>query len=164
MIWGQQSFDEMMVCMFNVTFDAKITTRQMLAPSRPKPARQGRNNDASTCACSRLFHCILADAQAGSQNIGTGQQPMAVAVNEVTNKAYVVNHNSSSVTVIDGKTRTVIATVKTGAGPESIAVNPVTNRVYVANSGESSVTVIDGATDTVVGHRAHGQQLQRPSR
>jgi hypothetical protein len=40
-IWGQQSFDEMMVCMFNVTFDAKITTRQMLAPSRPKPAQAG---------------------------------------------------------------------------------------------------------------------------
>jgi hypothetical protein len=34
-IWGQQSFDEMMVCMFNVVFDAKITTRQMLAPARP---------------------------------------------------------------------------------------------------------------------------------
>ena len=37
-IWGQQSFDEMMVCMINVSFDAKITTRQMLAPSKSKPA------------------------------------------------------------------------------------------------------------------------------
>jgi hypothetical protein len=27
----------MMVCMFNVAFDAKITTKQMLAP--PKPAQ-----------------------------------------------------------------------------------------------------------------------------
>jgi len=96
-----------------------------------------------------LFTCILAQAQIVSQNIGAGQQPMAVAVNETTNKAYVVNHNSSSVTVIDGKTRTVIATVKTGAGPEGIAINPLTNRVYVANPGDSSVTVIDGATDTV---------------
>jgi hypothetical protein len=34
-LWGQQSFDEMVVCMFNVAFDAKITTRQMLAPVRP---------------------------------------------------------------------------------------------------------------------------------
>jgi hypothetical protein len=38
-IWGQQSFDEMMVCMFNVAFDAKITTRQMLAPPQAKPAQ-----------------------------------------------------------------------------------------------------------------------------
>ncbi len=66
----------------------------------------------------------------------TGQQPMAVAVNEATNKAYVVNHNSNSVTVIDGKTRTAIATIKTGAGPEGIAVNPVTNRVYIANASD----------------------------
>jgi YVTN family beta-propeller protein len=55
---------------------------------------------------------------------------MAVAVNETTNRAYVVGHNSSSVTVIDGKSRTVVATIKTGAGPEAVAVNPVTNRVY----------------------------------
>ena len=37
-IWGQQSFDEMMVCMFNVAFDARITTKQMLAPERSKSA------------------------------------------------------------------------------------------------------------------------------
>jgi hypothetical protein len=38
-IWGQQSFDEMMICMFNVAFDSKISTRQMLAPERTKPAQ-----------------------------------------------------------------------------------------------------------------------------
>jgi len=32
---GQRSFDEMMVCMFNVAFDAKITTKQMLSPGKP---------------------------------------------------------------------------------------------------------------------------------
>jgi hypothetical protein len=37
-IWGQQTSDEMMVCMINVTFDARITTKQMLAPERPKKA------------------------------------------------------------------------------------------------------------------------------
>src|SRR4051812_6163312 len=51
-IWGQQSFDEMAICMVNVTFDAKITTRQMLAPERPKPA-----------------------SASGAQNITVGQQP-----------------------------------------------------------------------------------------
>ena len=93
--------------------------------------------------------CILAHGQAVSQHIVTGQQPMAIAVNEATNKAYIVNHNEKSVTVIDGKTRTAIATIKTGAGPEAIAVNPLTNRVYVVNAGENAVTVIDGATDSV---------------
>jgi len=102
-------------------------------------------------AAFAIYACILAQAQSLSQNIDTGQQPMAVAVNEATNKAYVVNHNSNSIAVIDGKTRTATATIKTGAGPEALAVNPLTNRIYVANSGENSVTVIDGATDTVVG-------------
>ena len=95
-----------------------------------------------------VFTCIPVQAQPAS-NIGAGQQPMAVAVNETTNKAYIVNHNSNSVTVVDGKTSTAAATIKTGAGPEAIAVNPLTNRVYVANSGESSVSVIDGATGAV---------------
>jgi YVTN family beta-propeller protein len=100
--------------------------------------------------CMAAFAAACICGQPVSQNIPAGQQPMAVAVNETTNKAYVANHNSSTVTVLDGKTRTAIATIKTGAGPEAIAVNPVTNRVYTANSGESSVSVIDGATNTVV--------------
>lgn len=83
------------------------------------------------------------------QTIRTGEQPMAVAVNETTHKAYVVNRLSDSVTVIDGKTRTAIATIATGTGPEGIAINPLTNRVYVTNSTANSVSVIDGATDRV---------------
>jgi YVTN family beta-propeller protein len=89
-------------------------------------------------------------AQPASTNLATGQQPMAIAVNETTNRAYIVGHNSSSVTVIDGKSHAVVATIKTGSGPEAVAVNPVTNRVYTVNSGESSVSVIDGATNTVI--------------
>ena len=85
------------------------------------------------------------------------QQPMAVAVNDATNKAYVVNHNSSSVTVLNGQTRAVVATVKTGSGPEAIAINPRTNRIYTANSGEGSVTVIDGNTNTVAATVRAGQ-------
>jgi len=92
--------------------------------------------------------CVL--GQPVSRNIPTGRQPMAIAVNETTNQAYVVNHNSSTVTVIDGRTRTAVATIKAGAGPEAAAVNPVTNRVYTANSGENSVSVIDGATNAVI--------------
>jgi uncharacterized protein len=92
---------------------------------------------------------MLAHAQTFSSQVGVGQQPVAIAVNETTNKAYVANHGSSSVTVIDGETRKSVATVKTGSSPEGIAVNPVTNRVYTANPGDGSVTVIDGATDTI---------------
>jgi hypothetical protein len=38
--WGQQTIDEMMVCMFNVVFDAKYTTQQILRPAKAKaPAK-----------------------------------------------------------------------------------------------------------------------------
>ena len=67
--------------------------------------------------------CALVSAQTLSQNIVTGRQPMAIAVNETTNKAYIVNRNSSSVTMVDCNKRTVDATIKTGSGPEAIAVN-----------------------------------------
>ena len=89
-------------------------------------------------------------AQPVSTNLPTGQQPMAIAVNETTNRAYIVGHNSGTVTVVDGKSHAVVASVRTGAGPEAVAVNPVTNRVYTVNSGESSVSVIDGASNAVI--------------
>jgi uncharacterized protein len=110
---------------------------------------------ALVISCGALMH-----AQIVSENVGAGQQPVAVAVNENTGRVYIVNHDSASVTVIDGKTRSAIATVSTGRGPEGIAVNPLTDRVYVANAGDSSVTVIDGATSMVVATVPTGSYCQ----
>jgi hypothetical protein len=44
--WGEQTTDEMMVCMFNVVFDAKFTTKQILRPEKPKaePVKAASNN------------------------------------------------------------------------------------------------------------------------
>ena len=55
-----------------------------------------------------------------------------------------------SVSVIDGGTNTVVATVPVGTWPDGVAVNPTTNRIYVANCDSNNVSVIDGATNTVV--------------
>jgi YVTN family beta-propeller protein len=78
--------------------------------------------------------------------VPVGSQPYAVAVNPVTNKVYVPNYSSGTVTVIDGATHNT-ATVPVGSQPYAVAVNPVTNKVYVANLGSGTVTVIDGATN-----------------
>ena len=72
--------------------------------------------------------------------------PFAAAVNPVTNKVYVANHDSGTVTVIDGATNTT-TTVAAGTNPYAVAVNPATNKIYVANNGSNNVTVIDGATN-----------------
>jgi YVTN family beta-propeller protein len=83
-----------------------------------------------------------------------------VAVNPDTNRVYVAQNVLDSrgigiITVIDGTTNTVIATVD---GPESdpvdVAVNPSTNRIYVTNAldfgASAGVYVIDGTTNEVI--------------
>ena len=69
-----------------------------------------------------------------------------------TEKAYVSNLFTESVTIIDLASNTVTGTVATGKNPEDIAV--IGNNAYVANSGfgadDSTLTVIDIATDSVI--------------
>ena len=77
--------------------------------------------------------------------VPTGAIPCAVAVNPVTNMAYVANHGDDTVTVIDGARRAVIATVRVGLRPQVVAVDSKRNRVYIANTHSDDITVIDGA-------------------
>ena len=57
-----------------------------------------------------------------------------MAVNPNTNRIYVANYGSNNVSVIDGASNTVVATVAVGSDPDGVAVNPNTNRIYVANA------------------------------
>ena len=66
-----------------------------------------------------------------------------MAVNPSTNRIYVANAGSDSVSVIDGASNTVAATVAVGSNPLGVAVNPNTNRIYVANSRDDTVSVIE---------------------
>src|SRR5438876_11501503 len=74
-----------------------------------------------------------ARANSVQNNIAVGSAPAAVAVNPVTNRIYVANNTSNSVSVINGADNTT-ATVAVGTNPTGVAVNQVTNRIYVANS------------------------------
>src|SRR5215472_136069 len=88
-----------------------------------------------------------ARAQTVTATVPVGMNPVAVAVNTVTNRIYVANCVPSSnpsgtngtVTVIDGGTNTT-STVPAGMCPIAVAVNPVTNKIYVANFGHISLT------------------------
>ncbi len=64
--------------------------------------------------------------------------------------AYVTNSNSSSVSVIDTASNSVVATVGVGGRPIGIGITPDGSRAYVANSNSNSVSVIDTATNSVV--------------
>ena len=55
----------------------------------------------------------------------------------------------SSVSVIDGRKDTVIATVTSAPLPYMLAVDETTNRIYVTHTYSGSMTVIDGVSSTV---------------
>jgi YVTN family beta-propeller protein len=92
-------------------------------------------------------------AQTVVATIPVGTSPVAVASNPLTDKIYVANEGSNTVTVIDGHTKSTV-TVAVGLHPVAIAVNAVTDKIYVANRGyflkniTGSVTVINGATNS----------------
>ena len=101
-----------------------------------------------------LGSATIGTSQAGATTfavtatIGVGSDPFGVAVNPTTNVVYVTNGSGNSVSVINGATNTVTATIDVG-DPGAVAVNPTTNVVYVANFSDNSISVIYGATNTV---------------
>jgi YVTN family beta-propeller protein len=88
----------------------------------------------------------------GSNNAATsvkvGSGPVSIGANNVTGMVYVVNNSERSVSVLDGKTDTVVATVPTPARSYAVAVDEANNKVYVSNIFSNMVTIIDGATNT----------------
>ncbi len=65
--------------------------------------------------------------------------------------AYVTNHDSNNVSVIDTATNTAVgAPIPVGQGPLGVAVNPAGTRVYVTNNDSNNVSVIDTSTNAVI--------------
>ena len=83
--------------------------------------------------------------------IPVGSVPIGVAVDATSNKIYVANSGSNNISVIDGASNSVVATVTdpNAVSPGAVAVNATTNTIYVANSQSNNLTVIDGTTNTV---------------
>lgn len=77
--------------------------------------------------------------------LAVGLNPHAVQVNAATNRIYVANYGSDTLSVIDGSSNTVLpAAVPTGANPYAVALNTVTGRVFVGNFTRNNVTIIQG--------------------
>jgi YVTN family beta-propeller protein len=74
-----------------------------------------------------------------------GSLPISGAINIATIKSYVGNFASQSVSVIDGTTNSVEATLPVET-PLSIAGDPATNQIY-AGDQKGIIVIIDGATN-----------------
>ncbi len=104
----------------------------------------------ATLWCMLFCLCLLAPltlpAQTVTATVPAGYLPQATAINPVTNKIYIANKGSNTVTVIDGATNST-SYVYVGYYPYAVAINSVTDKIYVANNGSGNVTVIDGASN-----------------
>jgi YVTN family beta-propeller protein len=111
------------------------------------------NEPASTLYVARVASSdllVLDELSGRFTSVPTGAFPCAVAVNPVSNRAYVANYGDDSITIVDGAKRATIATVNVGRRPQSVAVDPKSGYVYVANSHSDDVSVIGATGNTVL--------------
>ncbi|AIF84785.1 YVTN family beta-propeller repeat protein [Candidatus Nitrososphaera evergladensis SR1] len=95
-------------------------------------------------------HVVMADQIDNNTFIPQDNGTVFAAVNPNTNRIYVANEVSHTVSVVDGNNNKKIASIPVGAYPK-IAVNPVTNRIYVTEQHmvnniqqNGTISVIDG--------------------
>lgn len=119
----------------------------MLLSALPFPRRLLAAGTAAFVTVAGLTALAPADA-AGTYTvtnlIGVGSDPRGVAVDPSTHTTYVVNHGSSSVSVIDA-TNSVVATVPVGTNSYDLAVDSSSHAVYVTDADSNTVTVIDSS-------------------
>jgi len=115
------------------------------------------------CRSVALFAAMLAPAGfAGAQTLeATIPLPAQASArdllyNPISNKVYTANTPQvgqppvQSVTILNGATNAVLASLTVADGPRDFCLNTSRNKVYVANYFTDQVTVIDGVTDQIL--------------
>jgi YVTN family beta-propeller protein len=92
---------------------------------------------------------IFTGSGTGHHNYTLHANPVALAVNPVTNQIYVLEAGTAGVEVIDGALEGPSTPFTGFTSPTAIAVNPATGLVYVVD-GNGAMTVISGANNTIV--------------
>ncbi|CAN5461589.1 hypothetical protein BH18THE1_BH18THE1_06260 [soil metagenome] len=82
--------------------------------------------------------------------INSGSFPVGIDINPITNKLYVANQFSNTISVIDTEKSEVEANIDVGNSPYDVDVNPFSNRIYASNRESNTVSVIDGFTNKVL--------------
>jgi YVTN family beta-propeller protein len=93
-----------------------------------------------------------------ANNISVGISPKGIVVDDTTNKIYVANSKSDTVSVIDGDRDKVMYDIHVGDNPQTLSLyQPLGgisslgprqyDKIYVANSGSNNISVINGSSD-----------------
>ena len=80
--------------------------------------------------------------------VKVGSAPVSIAVNTINGKVYVANAGDGTVTVLDGNSDAIAATVPVGSHPYSVAVNSVTGYAYITHTFGDQLSILDGTTNT----------------
>jgi YVTN family beta-propeller protein len=137
------------------------------SPDAPKSGLMNSRAIAFSPATSKVYVVstasgavdIYSDISGQMHRVKVGAEPVSVAVNAKTGTAYVANAGDGTVTVLDGKTDAVLATVTIGGRLYSIAADPATNKVFITHTFGDQLSILDGATNTATDLHTGGEDL-----
>jgi YVTN family beta-propeller protein len=87
-----------------------------------------------------------------------GHTPCALVIDAKNSRAYIVNYEGNTLSVVDTAKNRIVATVPVGERPQAVAFDAKLNLVFVANTLGDSVTVIDAVTYKVMATLAAGKR------
>jgi YVTN family beta-propeller protein len=87
---------------------------------------------------------VIETATQTVRSVAVGREPVSIAV--ASGQVYVANAGDGTVSIIDGASDQVLATVPVGTHPYSIAASPRAGLVYVTHTFNNHTTVLDVAT------------------
>ncbi len=97
-----------------------------------------------TCEADKKLIQVNIDTGKTEKAVNTDQETShMVSYSAISNKAFVTNIRSGSVSVIDLDSDKLEKILKTGRGAEGVALSADGRSVWVTNRGENSVTVLD---------------------
>ncbi len=113
------------------------------------PTRTPTVTPTRTATPTRTPTPTFTPVAASVSTIWVGQQPHGLAVDSHRNLVYVANHLGGNVSIIDGRTGSVVRSLSLGSasGGNGAAYDPVTGLLYIANkftADVSRVLVADG--------------------
>ena len=100
---------------------------------------------------------ILNNIPEGTENLSEGQNneipvgnsPVDIAINSYTNRGYVANYDSQTISVIDLKEHKQIDTIRVDSKPTVLEINPIKNMLYVGYETKP-ITLFDTITNLPV--------------
>ena len=102
-------------------------------------------------AISKSPQIISADVSTTS-TIQVGNGPNGIAFDPLNGNLYLANYETGTVSVINGTTNSVVATVNLNIprSPWEVAVNPSNGYVYVTDTDSGTVSIIDGQNNSLM--------------